>query len=386
MSINPQLNPRHDCNIHHRRFPAQGSPEIPQPYSYDPHQLLVPLPDYRVGNPRTILSPERAALARYEFLADYMLLNEKTATPEEWTTWIEGIYLHLDRYFFKGALSQYDNKLMRISVINRQDHGRWALYRFYDQSLGRKGQITVYLVNNLTGDRVRKLGVLNSIAHEMCHAYLDLFYNWCPDDDWQQVLANNTHGVLWQEVHKRVFKHMETWHPSFANLTDCLLDTPISDIFYQGYHQWVEENFTYYEYVWKHWPNNAVSKALGVFPKGAKMLPERVKEFASSLIKLRFSDYSAFVKHKAPIPGTLYIYYVAYKVFIAHIIGVYVAAAIFIAGRYAWKICWALFAFLQYFWAFWSEVSDKQAHANITAQGNDPSILRVAGRPPWIAR
>ncbi|KAJ8128596.1 hypothetical protein O1611_g5040 [Lasiodiplodia mahajangana] len=315
----------------HCLWPKPESNEIPRTESYDIEELLKPIPDYQLNEP---LQPRQQA-AIYEFMSDYLLFdNTDSATEEEWTDWIDTAYVQLDNYFFKGGLTQDNRRLVKLFVHDRSQYGLWSYYRLGAKGgMYRTGRLVVFLVSGITGKRLDKLSILNSLVHEMIHAYLDIFYHYCREDRgrWGEIEDDSGHGSLWVDIFTRICAHMRDWHPSLANLPPARkYSTPRE--FSNPYFSWMERLFP--SSIREEWEVNNVPEHSCLLPEGATIRPERLRDFKRALVRLQFPTYEAFVRAKAPPSETAYTVYRIAKKGLELFMIIFVFLAGYQAGRF----------------------------------------------------
>ncbi|KAI1162016.1 hypothetical protein F5B18DRAFT_415857 [Nemania serpens] len=113
----------------------------------------------------------------YEFLIDYHIAGDTDKmTAQELRDFVEAMLVRIDEYFFHGGLTQGPKRLVSLSVLEHSRHdvaGFFYFSRRYDT-----GRVVVYLRGSFTGGRWSKNMILQTLVHELAHAYCGLFFNY----------------------------------------------------------------------------------------------------------------------------------------------------------------------------------------------------------------
>ncbi|KAI1269961.1 hypothetical protein F5Y18DRAFT_422928 [Xylariaceae sp. FL1019] len=303
----------HDCSVHHQAFPSPK--DAMNIHAYDARVLEQGISDI-VNSADNI----RFAQWRYEFVTDFLLSDTSNATYDEAVDILHNWMVRIDQYFFQGSLTQQQQKLLRLRVFDRS----WYSVRSYgihtSSIQSPLAIILLSLTSATSGKRYPKIHLLNTLVHEMVHAWLQTFFNWCPVND------NNTcvtgpqdyapgigHGSLWHNIYSAMYLHMRTWHPSLAKLNTTTTAYEVPRMFSDRYFRYVEE-LPYFSRQWyathadflaerdpesrdrMYADNFWGDRFIGGHPQGH----DRRGELQRALLRLNYPSYGVFVQQHAP--------------------------------------------------------------------------------------
>lgn len=319
MAARLTINVPHDCNLHHLDIPvpeilipdaerraAAPNDHVLTPNSYDARELGRAINDI-VGFRRG--STSRQSELIYEFVADYLSTPSiDVLSLQEFHDFYNNLMVQIDKYFFQGGLTQGPAPHVRLVMFDQPHMNiRGNIQGYWKRVRHVATRLVIFARKSSTGKRRSKLDLLNTLVHELAHAYLGVFFNFCPVRGQSNlVLDNKGHGEIWQQVYHGIMIHMRTWHPSLLEL-GVDIDTDIGDdtLVWHYYdllgkipwlrQEWDVTNLRWYEpnilrlWWWKRIP-------LQPMPK---------EEFKRALLKLSYEDYTHFVSMKVPYPATL---------------------------------------------------------------------------------
>ncbi|KAI8627196.1 hypothetical protein F5Y19DRAFT_182179 [Xylariaceae sp. FL1651] len=294
----------HNCNIHHQAYPdpdeaAEFGYEL-MPHSYDSAVLGQAIEGVVYGIP-TVIQRRQS----YEFIADYLLVDTTNSTYQEMYDALDSWAVHIDRYYFQGGLTQGKQRYLTIRAYertSRSSHGFTAL-----SIVNPLCHVNLILRDNLTGKRKAKIHLLTTLVHEMVHAYLETFFNFCPvanNDVAVRGIDQGGHGLLWLRIYTMLYLNMRTWHPSLVELHSYreARDRLVPPIFTRYYYsltrhlphlrdEWDATNCEYDQMGLLRWRRTGVRSAA----------------FKRALLRLSFYDYDQFFKARVPYPETVYL-------------------------------------------------------------------------------
>ncbi|KAI0458884.1 hypothetical protein F5B21DRAFT_527703 [Xylaria acuta] len=310
----PPMNPAHDCDLQHLQMPepeilipdrerravARYNPNkyLLVPHSYDPAQLARPI-EAITGEGAEQTS--RQLSLQYGFIVDYLSgPSTDEMTPQEYQDFLHSLMVRIDVYFFQGALTQGPSPYVRLIVYDSPHLNINGFYSGMDYIANR---IVLYLRNSSTGERRLKLDLLTTLVHELVHAYLDIFFNFCEVQGLSDiVLANQGHGLLFTRILQLIYTHMRAWHASLLRIGDAKIETYASDSFISYYYglaqklpflrdAWEVRNLRRYQPdIFRYWWWN----------------PTRTEEFKRALLRLSYGGYTHFVSTRVPYPAEPY--------------------------------------------------------------------------------
>ncbi|KAJ3573944.1 hypothetical protein NPX13_g4525 [Xylaria arbuscula] len=154
---------------------------------------------------------------RYEIESEFSSLDIDNATFSEISDTLDSWAVLLDKLFFEGRLTQGPERLINIHL------SRYANFSLYHGMTAPsinppKMSVMIYLRNYFTGHRRPKLELFNTLLHEMCHAYENALFNFCPvnNDAETESWENDFHGLIWQHVYYNAIEVVSTtFHPCF---------------------------------------------------------------------------------------------------------------------------------------------------------------------------
>ncbi|KAI0600467.1 hypothetical protein F4775DRAFT_599136 [Biscogniauxia sp. FL1348] len=113
----------------------------------------------------------------------------------------------LDKHFFFGSLC----RIVSLKVL-QGDVTKPDLHGYY--SPGER-EIVLFLC---PGGRLQQHDeVLDTLIHEMAHAYVDIFSNKWLAMSPEQLQAHEGHGVYWHCLFHSIVNRVRRWHPSLEN-------------------------------------------------------------------------------------------------------------------------------------------------------------------------
>ncbi|KAI0436126.1 hypothetical protein F4803DRAFT_543343 [Xylaria telfairii] len=222
----------HDCDRHHLNIPdpeilvpdvvrrtralARDAPDryVFIPHSYDAIELGRTI-DAIVEFRRTPTSKQSELI--YEFNSDYLSTPSiENISLQELHDFYNSLMEQIDNYFFQGALMQGPTPHLRLVMI---DEPHLNIQGFWGPVRHIASRLRLVARNSSTGKRRSKLDLLTTLVHELAHAYIGVFFNFCPDlRQAPLVLLNDGHGETWRQIYNGIVIHMRTWHPSLLGL------------------------------------------------------------------------------------------------------------------------------------------------------------------------
>ncbi len=202
----------HDCWEHHAKFDDNTPPVL---YGYDASVIKErshAIRDQSINNPTTAQQ-----FLQYEIVTEFLHADCENASIDQYYSIFESWAVLLDRYFFGGHLTQGPEKLINLRVC-------WfsygPLYAFTSCSMGSPAsRIVMFLRHDISGVRYSKALLFETLLHEMCHCYLNLFYNVCPvkGDAEVELEQNKGHAVSWSTLFWNACEVVARWHPEFSS-------------------------------------------------------------------------------------------------------------------------------------------------------------------------
>lgn len=135
----------------------------------------------------------------------------------------------LDIIFYAGALTQRGTELVRFKFLHYDawswNRVQWRLgipeflaYTDYKQMPLTK--LTIIAISRVFGGRrYTKKQIVDILAHEMIHAFLALYWDWCPGENEVTLQGGpNTHGETFLRIVREIYATMGLWHPSLEGL------------------------------------------------------------------------------------------------------------------------------------------------------------------------
>ncbi|KAI1169874.1 hypothetical protein F4777DRAFT_595849 [Nemania sp. FL0916] len=288
----------HDCTIHHRNI------FVGEIYTgcYDIDQLLAPVRDKVTRTPM----PEAQVAPVLNMVWDYHLLDEANASQQEWQTFLDMFAVMLDHYFFQGALFGGPFDWLKIHAADIPSNELKGYFVFPNISLNMRGRILIWLRDPDTGRRRSKGKIVNILVHELIHAYLSIFFNYCPvNNDADQIDGDQGHGQVWSLLMNQIVTHMQTWHTEFDDVyTRATPDVP--PWFVIGF-EYLAAQLPYLRRAWDVTdlgPNDPNIR--GVIPRNANWRTFHRDNFKRALLRISFSDYRQYAYWHTPYAGLFY--------------------------------------------------------------------------------
>ncbi|KAI2627054.1 hypothetical protein GGS26DRAFT_592674 [Hypomontagnella submonticulosa] len=159
----------------------------------------------------------------YEVSRD-LVLELWPTLPEENLDYkhLEILFKYLDTALFHGLLLGSHGRLAKLEVDIfapiRFDHYAATISDPYDPPL-----VTIWLCGSLDRDfrpslRLTKLAQLRLLIHEMCHAYIECYWQQ-QDGDIHAIEGNNgEHGYIFWRIFNRALAHVRSWGPDFGDI------------------------------------------------------------------------------------------------------------------------------------------------------------------------
>lgn len=276
----------------------------------------------------------------YQFHVDYQIAEDTDKmTAQELHDFVEAMLVCIDEYFFHGGLTQGPKRLVRLSTPDYSRHVLKGCFQFpwrYDA-----GRVVVYLRSHLTGGRRSKNAILGTLAHELAHAYCDLFFNHCPiDEDFQSVFIDNGHGRVWTETFDTITSHMRWWDPSLAGLGQ---PEDEMESFFAEVYFWLAARIRALSRAWDA-TTTADLKAddgsgmdIVVPARGWKWRPGRRAELRSAMLRMVHLDREHLVATKIPYPSAVYVYIYPVMLVVLAWLGFRCLDVLWYLGRCLWE-------------------------------------------------
>ncbi|KAI1756162.1 hypothetical protein F4782DRAFT_550065 [Xylaria castorea] len=335
---------QHDCQLHHLQLPQ---PEILIPdrerravARYFPDRYLLIPNSYdatELANAISAIARERREFTSkqssliYEFVGDYLCApSTNDMTQRELHDLFYSLLVQIDTYFFQGGLTQGTGRPYVKLILLDQPHLNTT--GFYKSMQYNTNRIIVYLRNSSTGKRRSKVEVLTTLVHEMAHAYLGVFFNFCPVRGQSNlILENRGHGVLWKRIFLDMCTHMQTWHPSLIEVgvkPEGYAGDRFVSVYYgiAGRLPWIRREWEVTSLRWFE---------ISIF-RGWHRKPTRKDEFKRALLRLSYDGYTHFVSTRVPYPWIPYRLYVSsvLLIILLSIVGLAVIVANFLKKHF----------------------------------------------------
>ncbi|KAI0465765.1 hypothetical protein F4859DRAFT_348320 [Xylaria cf. heliscus] len=306
------LSAGYDCEFHHQQMPSpeiiipdrerKAAAESPDRHvlmrnSYDAEQLEGAV-NAITKRPRTETTSRELGL-EYEFVTDFLSVQTvDNLTPQELHDFFHNLMVKTDEYFFQGGLTQGPERHVHLAVI---DQSNIADRGFFTPVKYTASRIVVYTRHNNTGKRRTKHDILSTLVHELVHAYLGMFFNFCPKGNVDLVLADGGHGEVWQRILLSIYDHMGKWDFTLANL-DVREPAPVGGTFFFRYYaearnmksirrEWEVTNLRWYEPdIFRYW----------------WWKPTPKEQFKRALLRLSYDSYEHFVARRVAYPDLPY--------------------------------------------------------------------------------
>ncbi|KAI3325609.1 hypothetical protein HD806DRAFT_552860 [Xylariaceae sp. AK1471] len=289
----------HDCDLHHvvmldPDYARYAGLEL-QPLSYDAEQL-----EQAMNEVTSAPFTPRQVRQQYEFLADYLLADTDNMTYQELFDWVECMMEHIDTYFFRGGLTRGEESYLSLRLHEKlypMAHG------FCEHSIvPLHYRIFLFTADAQTGKRRPKVSLLTTLVHEMLHAYLSAFFNFCPvKGQIELVNENGGHGVLFWVMYRSMYTHMQTWHPALAKLNlepPRLLPEPLVRAYYG-----VARKLPWLRNEWD--VMDLADDQPTLFPPLLWKI-EQKEEFIRCGLRLSAATYEQFIENRVPYPAGFY--------------------------------------------------------------------------------
>ncbi|KAI1366951.1 hypothetical protein F5Y08DRAFT_337202 [Xylaria arbuscula] len=203
----------HDCMFDHQKRIVDDV--LPRLHGCDAEAIKARSAELRnqlLTNPTTAQQ-----FLRYEIESEFSSLDIDNATFPEISDMLDSWAVLLDKLFFEGCLTQGPERLINVRL------SRYANFSLYHgmtaPSINPPNMsVMIYLRNYFTGHRRPKLELFNTLLHEMCHAYENALFNFCPvnNDAEKESWANDFHGLIWQHVYYNAIEVVSTtFRPCF---------------------------------------------------------------------------------------------------------------------------------------------------------------------------
>lgn len=162
--------------------------------------------------------------ARAVFLDSYL------AYPEDITRDQLLVLMHLlDTIFYAGALTQRGAQLVTFKTLAYDAYSwhkvQWRLQipeylgwtMYHTEPLTKA--TTIGITRVFGGRRFNKKQMVDILAHEMVHAFLSLYWDWCPNEKEASLEGGpNTHGATFCRIVQAVHGTIGLWHPSLEGM------------------------------------------------------------------------------------------------------------------------------------------------------------------------
>ncbi|KAI8627199.1 hypothetical protein F5Y19DRAFT_487140 [Xylariaceae sp. FL1651] len=301
----------HDCSDHHEKWPTDGT--APTLHAYDAQTLKDR--SWHIRNTSIEKPSAIKRRLRHEFLTDYRLSSFEGATIEQSYQILESWAVLIDKYFFDGALTQGPEKLitLRVNSINFESLLGFTCYSI----AGDQRLISVTLRYASSGKLRPKVYILQTLIHEMCHAYCSLFYNFCPVLGMTnpEYFDNGHHGALFNVIFNNPRIVMCFWGPELEILARYVTFSPpfgfsICELHYKG--DWLDylistqyipaaRKFSWIRAEWEASDHEYDQVGLVRWRRQGV----RSAEFKRALLRLNYETYDAFVGSRVPYPTTI---------------------------------------------------------------------------------
>ncbi|KAK7755021.1 hypothetical protein SLS62_002835 [Diatrype stigma] len=136
---------------------------------------------------------------------------------------------HLDIIFYAGALTQRDTERVVFKILSydawswnrvhwRHQEPEYLAYTKYNVVPKTKVAI-IAMTRVFGGRRFNKKQMVDILAHEMVHAFLSLYWDWCPSEKEATLQGGpNTHGQTFKRMIDEIHGTIGLWHPSLEGM------------------------------------------------------------------------------------------------------------------------------------------------------------------------
>jgi hypothetical protein len=271
-----------------------------RPLSYDAEQLEKAVNDV-TNTPSTL----RQAFRQYEFRVDYLLADTDDMTYQELLNWADCMMVHIDTYFFRGGLTQGNERYLSLRLHDKKTYP--LAHGFCEHSIvPLQHRIFFFTADAQTGRRRPKISLLTTLLHDMAHAYIATFFNFCPENG-EVALVNNDghghgHGVLWQRIYGAIHAHVRTWDPAAFDKLNVEPPKALPEALVRAYYG-IAGKLPWLRDAWD--VMDLADDEPRLFPPAMWRIAQK-EEFRRSGLRLADATYEQFVWNRVPYPADFF--------------------------------------------------------------------------------